>query len=145
MSKNGSEFAAFVEHTAVTYKAYKVLDYFSQDIPSELDNEIVETMRRFLSETPEHQQQFQEGMPKEARSLFGIFGHRAATIAARNEDLEMLKLGLVATAVSNYEIPEKRRVEVGLSIFYHVARKLEQNPIDLFEDVAQIAVFYRNS
>lgn len=137
--KNGSEFSAFIDQTVAKLQDVKVIAYYPQPIPSALDEEMIEIMRRFLAETAVHQTQFQAALPNSIRSLFGIFGHRAATLAARNQDDDILKIGLVATAVANYEIPEKRRVEVGLAIFHHVARKLEQNPVDLFEEVAQFA------
>ena len=137
--KNGSEFKAFVEQTIAQLKDIKVIEYYAQDIPTELDEKMTQMVRRFLGETAVHQTEFQAALPKSARSLFGIYGHRAATMAARNNDVEMVKIGLVAAAIANYEIPQKRRVEVGLAVFYHVARQLEQNPVDLFEEVAQLA------
>lgn len=137
--KNGSAFTAYIEKCVADLDGVKVLDYYSQSLPSALDETIEAMMVRFVGETAVHQAQFQAALPKPVRSLLAIFGHRAATLAARNLDVDILKLGLMATAVSNYEIPESRSVSVGLAIFYHVARKLEQNPVDLFKDVAQVA------
>lgn len=137
--ENGSAFAAFLEETTDALNDITLVDYYGQPIPAPLDETFNATVRRFLGETAVHQTQFQAGLTHVQRTLFGAFGHRAATIAARTNDAEMLRLGLVGTAIANYEIPPSRRVAVGLSIFYHVARQLKLNPIDLFEDVAQLS------
>ena len=60
-------------------------------------------------------------------------------MAAREESRDWLLSGLIGNAIGNTIIPERRRIEVGLVVYMHVARKLAINPIDLFEEAAVYA------
>lgn len=79
------------------------------------------------------------GLSAAERALFALFGHRAATLAARSGDAEQLRLALVGSVIANYDIPDKRNVDVALAVFHHCARKLELNLPEVFDEAAQYA------
>jgi hypothetical protein len=137
MMHNGDAFRAFTEEVITELSQVTAVDYYIQPMPSELDGRIQAIITRFMAATATERNPFQQSLPPEIRSLFGIFGHRAATLAARNQSADWLQTGLVGFTIANYIIPKKRKVELGLAVYHHVARKLELNPIDLFETAAQ--------
>lgn len=137
--KNGHAFQMFTEEVVKTLEPLSVTAYFAQPLPADTDGRIREILDRFGAATPAERQQFQQTLPPEIRSLFGIYGHRAATLAARQSAPAWLRSGLTGFAVANFTIPEKRKVAVGMAVYFHVAQKLGVNPIDLFEDVAEMA------
>jgi hypothetical protein len=104
-----------------------------------MDEQLGQVVERFTAVSATARLQIQEGLLPAHRALFGLYGHRSATLAARTETAVWLRNGLVGNVIANYEIPERRRVEVSLAVFHHVARKLLLNPIDLFEDTAVYA------
>ncbi|MCB8922095.1 MAG: hypothetical protein H6662_10965 [Ardenticatenaceae bacterium] len=129
--QNGNAFHGFMEEALAYLGQMQVMAYYRQPLPAEADERLAAMAMRLLVAAPEEREQFQQALAPEQRSLFGIFGHRAATLAMRNGEREWLLWGLVGTAVSNYTIPPKRNVEVGLAVFHHVARKLGVNTVDL--------------
>lgn len=137
--QNGNEFSAFIANTKRQLEPLTLVDYYGRDMPAPLDQIIREIMVRFLAAPPVEQERFQIELSHHHRSLLGIFGHRAATMAMRTKDTEWLNAGLAGTVVANFEIPQKRRVEPSLAIFYYVAQKIDQNPIVLFESMADFA------
>ena len=136
---NGNAFNAFLKEVQDQLTGLKVIDYYAQPFPSEMDARFAQMVTRFMGASADERERFSAALTQQQRSLFGIYGHREATLAARNESHEQLLSGLVATAVSNFTIPQRRRVQVSLAVFHHVARKLEMNPIDLFEETAVYA------
>jgi hypothetical protein len=137
--KNGNAFLAFVEESAGFLSGKSSIDYFQEPLPSATDQELDQMIDRFRAADAGQQAQFQANLHQDQRSLFGIYGHRAATLAVREQSPQKLLRGLIGAVISNYVVPEKRRVEVGLAVYHHCARKLELNAIDLFEDAAQYA------
>jgi hypothetical protein len=137
--KNGNAFSAFINDTMNLLSALNVVEYYAASIPATTDEQLRAIIGRFMAATPEERETFQSTLTKEHRSLFGIYGHRAATIAARKDSSAWLLSGLVSAAIANYTIPIKRQVEVGLAVYHHVARKLNLKPIDLFEEAAVYA------
>ncbi len=137
--QNGNAFHAFTEATAVALAGKQVIDYYQEEIPSETDAFFDDTLARFMAARPEQRDAFQARLTQEQRSLFGIYGHRAATRAVRDGSPDVLLQGLVGAAVANYVVPERRRVEYGLAIYHHCARKLGLNPADLFTRAADYA------
>lgn len=137
--KNGNAIHTFIDDTIALLGDIDVVAYFAEPLPYTVDEQIRGIVSRFTAVTPAERTQFQESLAPEHRSLFGIYGHRAATIAARREDLDWLRSGLTGFAIANYTIPEKRKVEVGMAVYLHVAQKLGLNPVDLFEETAVYA------
>jgi hypothetical protein len=137
--KNGNAFLAFIEESAAFLSGLKSIDFYQEPLPSQTDETLDRMVHRFQMASPRQREQFQAALTQGQRSLFGVYGHRAATLAVRETAPDRLTRGLVGVVIANYVIPEKRQVEVGLAIFHHCARKLEMNVIDLFEDVAQYA------
>ena len=134
--QNGNDFHTFIQETTDFLSQLTVTDYFATDLPDDEDDWMRSVVWRYMTAKETQWSQFRNGLTQEQRSLFGIYGHRAATLAAREESRDWLLSGLVGNAISNTIIPERRRVEVGLVVFMHVARKLVINPVDLFEEAA---------
>lgn len=139
MLGNGNAFQAFVEESVVALQDVGAIDYYKRPLPDELDDELGEMVARFMAATSEQRILFAEAFTEKRRAVFGIFGHRAATMAVRVEDPDRLLRGLVGATIANYTIPNKRNLAVSLAIYHHCARKLGVNPVDLFEDAAQFA------
>lgn len=137
--KNGNAIHTFIDDTIALLGDIDVVTYFAEPLPCAVDEQIRRIVFRFTAVTPPERAQFQDALPPEHRSLFGIYGHRAATIAARQNDLDWLRSGLTGFAIANYTIPQKRKVEVGMAVYLHVAQKLGVNPVDLFEETAVYA------
>ena len=134
--KNGDAFNAFVQETQQFLAGLQVITFYTADLPSEIDGQFDAIIRRFMDADDQQRGRFLTALNESERSLFSVYGHRAATLSARNEQLPQLLQGLVGTTIANYTIPQKRRVEVSLAVFHHVARKLNENPIELFENAA---------
>lgn len=137
--QNGNSFSAFLNEVANFLADKKVIDYFTEALPSPTDDILLGYCQRFMAASAAERQQFQEQLAAEHRSLFGIFGHRAATLAVRQSSRDWLLCGLVGSIISNYIIPPRRNVEVGLAVFHHCARKLGVVPPDLFAEAARFA------
>ncbi|HRQ37789.1 MAG TPA: hypothetical protein PLD25_07730 [Chloroflexota bacterium] len=137
--KNGNAIHTFIEDAIALLGQVEVVKYFAEPLPCVVDEQIRGIVSRFTAVTSPERTQFQESLAPEHRSLFGIYGHRAATIAARHNDADWLRSGLTGFAIVNYTIPEKRKVEVGMAVYWHVAQKLGVNPVDLFEETAVYA------
>ncbi len=133
---NGNAFQGFIEDAVAFLQQLQVIDYYQESLPGELDERLAAMVDRLMAATPTERERFQQALAPGQRSFFGIFGHRAATLAMRYEDRGWLLRGLVGTAVANYTIPPKRNVEVALAVFHHVARKLGVNTVDLFDEAA---------
>lgn len=138
MSGNGTEFTAFLAQAKAYLAQLTVLDYYKRPLPHDADAQIAAMIDRLLTATPAQRQVFVQMLEPAQRSLFGIFAHRAATLAARQQDRQWLERGLIATAVANITIPPKRNVEASLILFHHVARKLGVNTVDLFDHAADL-------
>lgn len=137
--QNGTAFRAFIEETAEFLEGISVIDYYGRPLPAPEDERFAEIIARFTAANAVERAHFLEALTSQQRALFGIFGHRAATLAVREAAPVLLQQGLVGAAVANYEIPEKRQVEVALAVYYHCAQKLDLNPADVFARAADYA------
>lgn len=137
--KNGNAFRAFMDEAVQYLAGRKVVIYYAEPIPSATDERMHAMVTRFLRGTAVEQEQFQMSLAQEHRSLFGIFGHRAATLAARQQNRDWLFTGLVGAVIANYIIPPKRNIEVSLAIYHHCAQKIGLSPASLFAEAAQLA------
>ncbi|MEM7118287.1 MAG: hypothetical protein AAF614_38015 [Chloroflexota bacterium] len=135
--QNGDAFNAFIEETGRRLEGKTVLAYYQEPLGSETDVALDEIVTRFMAATAAQHERFQAGLDKPMRSLLGIYGHRAATRAVREESRVLLLQGLVGMGITNYTVPPKRNVEVGVAIFHHCARKLGESPIELFDEAAK--------
>lgn len=136
---NGDAFRAFTAVSTAYLADWQVIDYYRQPLPSEVDERLAAMVDRLLTAAPAERVRFQQALPAAQRALFGIFGHRAATLAVRQAARDWLLRGLVGTAVANYVIPPRRNVDVSLALFHFCARKLGVNTVDLFDEAAAAA------
>src|SRR5690606_4679819 len=125
---NGQAYRAYLEGTLAIVDRTTVADYYASSLPSAVDDALAEVVSAFSAWPAHLREQFQEELTARGRNLFGIFGHRAATLAVRRGDPELLRLGLIGNAIANYTISPTRKVDTALAIFYHCARKLEIEP-----------------
>ena len=133
--KNGTEFKVFVEETAVFLNETAVLDYFRLALPSPLDERLADIVSRFMAASPEQRQMFLAALDKPQRSLFGIFGHREATLGIRTESRERLLRGLVGAAIAHQAL-DRGSLDASLAVHHHIARKMNVNTVDLFDEAA---------
>ena len=137
--KNGNAFRTFADETTLYLAGLKVVIYYAEPIPSTTDERLQTIVGRFLRGTAVEQELFQANLPPEQRSLFGIYGHRAATISVRQESRDWLFSGLIGAVIANFVIPPKRKVDVSLAIYHHCAQKIGISPAELFTEAAQYA------
>jgi hypothetical protein len=138
-SANGHAYRAYLDAALDTLSRLTALDYYPAPLPSPADDALMEVVEAFTAWPAPVRDRFAQSLPPDKRGLFGLFGHRAATLAARRGDADLLRLGLIGNAIANYEIPPHRNVEAALAVFYHCARKLALEPASLFDDVALYA------
>jgi hypothetical protein len=134
---NGQAYRAYLEVALAVLDRLTAIDYYPSPLPSPADEALAEIVSAFTAWPPSVRERFLAALPSDKRGLFGIFGHRAATLAVRQSDPDRLRLGLVGSAVANYDPPPDRNVEVALAVFYHCARKLEMDPAELFDEAAE--------
>ena len=134
--QNGNAFRAFTEKTKAFLQQKTVLDYYGEPLPSDTDREMAVVCRRFMAADADERARFQRALAPDQRSLFAIYGHRAATLSVREDSREWLQTGLVGAAIANYTIPERRNVAASLAVYHHCARKLGINTVDLFAEAA---------
>ena len=137
--QNGNALHILIEEAAVVLSAINMVAYYAAPLPDDIDERLRQVVTQFTVLTPEQRVRFLESLTSEQRSVFGIFGHRAATLAAREKSPDWLRSGLTGYVMANYTIPQGRQVMVGLAVYYHVARLLELNPVNLFEETAVYA------
>ena len=133
--KNGTEFRTFVEETAVFLTETAVLDYFRQPLPGPLDERMGQIVRRYMAASPAQRELLLAALDKSRRALFGIYGHREATMGMREESRERLLRGLVSTAVAHHNL-DRSSLDAALAVPHHIARKMELNTVDLFDEAA---------
>ncbi len=136
-SANGQAYRAYLESTLAILERLTVIDYYPSPLPSPADEALADIVTVFTAWPLPVREQFLAALPADKRGLFGIFGHRAATLAVRAGDPEKLRLGMVGCAIANAETPPNRKVDAALAVFYHCARKLELEPWTVFDEAAQ--------
>lgn len=136
MQSNGTDFHTFLNETAVFLSEQERLDYYLAPLPGGADQRLAHVCRRYLAATADQRQQFLDQIEPEQRALLALFGHRAATLAMRQEDRTWLRLGLLGAALANYDTAERRGIAISLAIYHHVARQLAVNTVDLFDEIA---------
>jgi hypothetical protein len=137
--RNGNAFLAFVDDSLQFLQDRTVFSYFSEPLPSVTDDSLGKMIARFMRLEKRERRLFLDALEGEQRSLFGIYGHRAATLSVRQRSRELLLWGLVGTAIANVVIPERRRIEVSLAVFHHCARELNLNTANLFDEASNYA------
>ena len=136
---NGQAYRAYLERTLEMLDGLTVDAYYSSTLPSAVDDALAEIVSAFTAWPMPVREQFLTQLPSNKRSLFGIFGHRSATLAIHRQDRELLRLGLIGNLIANSPIPPNRNIEAALAVFYHCARKLDIEPSELFEESSQFA------
>ena len=138
-SPNGRAFQAYLAGARAVLESVTAIGYLQMALPAPLDGQLAEIAGAFTALAAPERERFMSGLSAAERALFALFGHRAATLAARSGDAEQLRLALVGSVIANYDIPDKRNVDVALAVFHHCARKLELNLPEVFDEAAQYA------
>lgn len=136
---NGQAYHAYLESAQTVLEQLTTADYYASPLPTPADEALVEIVGAFTAWPLPVRERFLANLPADKRGLFGIFGHRAATLAMRREDPDQLRLGLIGNVLANSPVPQNRNVDAALAVFYHCAQKLGLSPSDLFADAAQFA------
>ncbi len=136
---NGQAYRAYLERALEVLDSLTVESYYPSPMPDAADDALAEIVSAFTAWPLPVREQFLAQLPSNKRSLFGIFGHRAATLAVRRGDRDLLRLGLVGNLIANSPIPPNRNIEAALAVFHHCARKLEIEPGEFFEEATQFA------
>ena len=139
LSPNGRAFQAYLEGARAVLDGVTAIDYHQSALPAPLDEQLAEIAGAFTALAAPEREQCMAALSDGQRALFGLCGHRAATLATRRGAAELLRLGLIGSVIANYSIPDKRNVDVALAVFHHCARKLELNPPEVFDEAAQYA------
>lgn len=136
MTGNGNALGALVANINETLQPFTVVDYHTHPIPAPIDEQMLNWVEQIIGLTAVNRKTVLTSLTPKSRSLFGIYGHRAATISQRQEDNNLLQKGLIAYAIANYDIPDNRRLEIALAVYHHCAIKLGISPVDLFAEAA---------
>lgn len=140
MGDNGNAFHAFIQDARATLDSQAALDYYQQDLPSNADTRLYDIVQRFRMADASQREAFVESLADSQRALFGLFAHRATTLAVRLESPDWLENAMLASVIANTPIPESRNVDLALAVLHHCARKLNRNPVKLFDWAATYAV-----
>jgi hypothetical protein len=138
-SANGRAFQAYLETALAVLQGVNVVDYYQLALPDPLDETLFGIVSAYSALPGPQRERFVAALSPQQRSLLGVFGHRAATLSVREQDPERLRIGLVANAIANTVIPEKRNVDVALAVFHHCAQRLALDPVALFDEAAELA------
>lgn len=136
---NGMAYRAYLEAATVVLDRLSIETYYSSPLPAPADEALAEIVSAFTAWPPPARESFVTHLIPSKRGLFGIFGHRAATLAVRNNEPERLLLGLVGNVIANSPIPPKRNVDAALAVFYHCSRKLGLEPQVMFDEAVRFA------
>lgn len=132
------------EQTAVSLQNITIIDYHRQPMPDPLDEELRGIVAAFQQLPADEREAFIGALPHQARKMFGIYGHRAATIAVRQEEPAWLRSGLIGTVIANDTIAndgmdDERNIVTALAVPQHCAIKLKMNLAALFAETAVYA------
>lgn len=138
-SSNGDVVQSLLSEVAGLAARVDLVSYYAEPLSSATNERLAELVAAYMDLNPRQRSAFLAGLPPGAAGLFGIAGHRLATLAAASESREMLLTGLVANAISSYDPSPRRDPETALAVFHHCARKLGVEPRELFEEAASYA------
>jgi hypothetical protein len=136
---NGQAYQAYLEKALEVLANLTSIEYYQTSLPSTTDQALAEIVSAFTAWPAPKRERFIESFPGDRRALFGIFGHRAATLAVRRAEAEWLRLGLVGNVIANFQIPPNRNLDSAFVVYYHCARKLGIDPVTLFDEAAEYA------
>ncbi len=140
---NGQAFWAYLQSALAILEPLTPLDYYQQPLPSTTDEVLAEVVNVFTAWSEADRQRFLDALPAGKRALFGIFGHRAATLSVRRLEPDWLHWGLIAGVIAHkdtrLESDGGRSLETTLAVFHHCARTLELSPESLFDEAATFA------
>ncbi len=132
--KTGTELAG---ETAVSPPT--LIEYHRQPLPSPLDDELRGVIAAWTALPAVEREAFIGALPHSTRNLFGIYGHRAATIAVRQDDPDWLRSGLLGTVIANDGMDNGRKIALALAVPQHCAIKLKLDLVELFTETAVYA------
>lgn len=136
---NGQAYRPYLESALSLLNVLTTADYYASPIPSSTDEALGEIVNALTAWSSNVRREFIDSLPSEKRGIFGVFGHRAATIAVRKGDPEWLRRGLIGNVIANTPVPPNRNLEAALVVYYHCALKLGMEPQTLFDDAAHYA------
>lgn len=138
-STNGSSLLPKIAETHELLEGLDKVAYYGGPMPSEADEQLRRLVNWFRACGPDDRSGLMNNLTPAERAYFGLFGHRAATLSMRQENAGWLWAGLAGYAMANWTVPDSRRVEPALAVYYYCATKLGEDPQRLFEMTAELA------
>jgi hypothetical protein len=111
-------------------------NYFWEPIPVPLDGVLRDFTAAFARADARSQRQVAEQLTRRQRTRMTSFGVRAASMAVREQDPELLVLGLVAQWLGWPGVEDPRERVMSLAPMYQAAMKLEARPAEVFDNAA---------
>lgn len=111
---------------------------YGKALPGDLDQEFVELAQDYISAGDDEREQIRSEIPDGCRLLLLGFSSRLATLAARSEDRQLLKLALVAHSLEDFRHDERENI-IELTLIHHVAEQLGLKAADLFAAAMRIS------
>jgi hypothetical protein len=148
---DGQAFRAYLQSALAVLTPLTALGYFQERLPGAPDEALAEIVNVFTAWAQPQRERFLAALPEDKRGLFAIFGHRAATLSIRQLRPEWLRLGLVGFVMAHAMMHDAAQIgrqggagpdaapDAALAVFYHCARMLEIEPVDLFDEAAGYA------
>jgi hypothetical protein len=131
--KNGS-----IAATLAKIDESRVRDYALGPIPSPLDGELADLLRRYRVSTKGGRERMSAQV--DSAHSYGLlaFAERMAALAVRERSKEPIRDGLLAIAFEGFRIDEREDILV-MSLLDHGARKIKANATELFDEAAKNA------
>jgi hypothetical protein len=139
MTANGNASHVFIEQARMTLDQLNALDYYRQVLPSNADTQLYDILTWYRAAPRPERDAFIAALSESQRALFGLFAHRAATLAVRLESAVWLEMAMLASVITNATIPESRNIDLQLAVLHHCAQKLGRSPVELFDWAATYA------
>ena len=133
-----TDLEAFVSGAAKALKADDHPSYLSQPIPSNLDQQILSLIDKFLQAIPLQQAMMKAKFNNSHSFTFIVFGERMAALAVRKRSRDPLFKGLVSLAFEDAKFDVRENILV-MAPLYHSAVKIGVDPKPLFQSAATYA------
>ncbi len=106
---------------------------------SDVDGEVRALCQRFAKSSATERTAISNSLSMDEFYVLIGFGKRAAVFGLRREETEIVRDGVIALAMIERERVDYRDILVSLSLLYHCATKLSDDPNAMFAKVATLA------
>lgn len=110
---------------------------YGKQLPGEPDNKFIQLADLYLSAENEIRNAIRNELPDYCRMIVLGFGDRMVVLADRLSDRDYLLRALVAHAIEDFRYDERENI-IRLVVVNHVCEKLGEDPLKLFEEIANL-------